>query len=44
LEAELKDFEVVPGQGKGADNSHPGKDDWDEGHMDELLKDEDDLK
>ena len=40
LEAELKDYEVVPGQGGKQNNA--GKDDWDEGQMDELL--DEDLK
>ncbi|XP_016839356.1 synapse-associated protein of 47 kDa isoform X3 [Nasonia vitripennis] len=38
LEAELKDYEVVPGQAKSATT----KDDWDDGQIDELL--EEDLK
>ncbi|XP_011503069.1 PREDICTED: synapse-associated protein of 47 kDa isoform X6 [Ceratosolen solmsi marchali] len=44
LEAELKDFEVVPGQEKSAESAVPNKDDWDEGYIDELLKEEEDLK
>ena len=38
LEMELKDFEVVPGQDKNT------KDDWDDGQIDELLNDVEDLK
>ncbi|XP_014224102.1 synapse-associated protein of 47 kDa isoform X1 [Trichogramma pretiosum] len=37
LEAELKDYEVVPGQ-------EAAKSDWDDGQIDDMLKDEEDLK
>ena len=37
LEAELKDYEVVQGQ----DASKP---DWDDGQIDDLLNDDEDLK
>ncbi|XP_051163129.1 synapse-associated protein of 47 kDa isoform X2 [Leptopilina boulardi] len=45
LEAELKDFEVVPGQGKNQSSTatNSGKDDWEE-QIDDLLGDEEDLK
>lgn len=41
LEAELKDYEVVPGQ---ESKSAKSNDDWDEGQIDELLNDDEDLK
>ncbi|XP_015599553.1 synapse-associated protein of 47 kDa isoform X2 [Cephus cinctus] len=46
LEAELKDFEVVPGQIKSAgttSDATPGKEDWEE-QIDELLQEDEDLK
>ncbi|XP_043483686.1 synapse-associated protein of 47 kDa isoform X2 [Leptopilina heterotoma] len=44
LEAELKDFEVVPGQGKSQSTAtNSGKDDWEE-QIDDLLGDVEDLK
>lgn len=44
LEAELKDFEVVPGKNATAESvDATGKDDWEE-QMDELLGEDEDLK
>lgn len=46
LEAELKDFEIVPGDGKhslGRNNEASEKEDWEQ-QMDDLLDEDGDLK